>query len=107
MNYLICKKCGWVHFGKSINDVIDELIRFRNYYETLSKKDQKEMYGGKCSSIADYMHCFRCNALYTEMRKAKKSELPFGSTIQPILMEEKKHGKQRLCRAKRKANTSI
>lgn len=98
---LICKKCGWVHFGRSFNDVIDELSRFRKYYEYLSKKDQKEMYGGKCSSITDYMHCFRCNALYTEMRKAKKNEIPCGSTIQPILMEEKKRGKQRVRRTNR------
>lgn len=101
MNYLICKKCSWVHFGKTFDEVFEELKSFRKHYESLSKKAKKEMYGGKCSSITDYMYCFRCDAFYTEMRKAKKSEIPYGSTIQPILMEEKKHGKQRVHRAKR------
>lgn len=104
MIFLKCKNCGWVHFGMNLKDILEELTKFRKYFNSLSKKDQKSYYGGKCSSIIDYIHCFKCSALYTQMRKAKNNEIPNGSTLQPILIEEKKNGKQRVCRTKRKAN---
>lgn len=107
MKYLKCTECGWVHFGRTFSEVIEELIRFAKYYYSLTRKDQKEMYGGRCSSITDYMYCHRCDAIFTKMRKAKKSEIPLGSTLQPILIEEKKNGKQRVRRTKRKTNKSV
>lgn len=106
MKYLKCTKCGWIHFGMTLSEVTEEITHFNKHYNSLSKKAQKE-YGGTCSRITDYLYCFRCEVIYTEMRKAKKSEIPIGVTVQPILIEEKKNGKQRVRRIKRKTNQSV
>lgn len=83
--YVICKTCKWVAFEVTRKYAEKEVFKFNEYYSMLSKKQQKELYGGKNSRIETYEHCFLCHGTYKNFRIAKNAELPFGSTCQPII----------------------
>ncbi len=87
MTFRKCLKCGWVHFGNSLTEVTAELARFREYFDSLTAKEQFNFYGGRCSSIEDYTSCFCCGNPHTNFRDATDEEVPYGSTLQPILTE--------------------
>ena len=93
MNYVVCNSCGWVHYPVTLDKVTKETRTFNKYFDNLSQREQLEYYGGKRVSLLNYIKCFKCGTLYTEMRKAKNTEVPVGSTIQPILSEEVENGK--------------
>ena len=82
--FLICCKCGWVHFGLSKSEIETEVETFNVYYKTLAKEKQDLYYGGKEASIIQYQSCFRCGNTYKDFQDAKPSNCPEGSTIQPI-----------------------
>ena len=84
-SYVICTKCGWVHFERTVQEVIDDVVQFNTYFKALPKKQQQDYYGGKCSSFKGYVSCNGCGASHMEFRMAKASEIPNGSTIGPIL----------------------
>jgi len=88
MTCVICKSCGWVSFAVTRKKAENEVKSFNEYFDTLTKKEQKEYYGGRKSTIDFYEHCFLCNGPYTNFRKAKNSEVPYGSTLQPIIQEK-------------------
>jgi hypothetical protein len=83
-NYLTCKSCGWVHFGVSIEAAENEIRKFNDFYRRATQ-EVRDSYGGP-SSLENYCKCFRCGGPHTEFRRALKKEIPFGSTIQPILI---------------------
>lgn len=85
MSSVICKSCKWVHFEVSKEYMENEVSRFNKYFYSLPLKKRKEYYGNKPSSFDNYTKCFFCSGPYTNFRKAKKEEIPYGSTMQPIL----------------------
>ena len=78
-------QCGWVHFSRSLEAVTKEVDSFNNYYNSLPADKQELFYGSRPSSVDNYKFCFRCGNSYKNFRDAKDSEIPSGSTIQPIL----------------------
>jgi hypothetical protein len=85
--YVVCLKCDYVSFAVSRRKAMAEVKRFNKYFDSLTKKEQKDYYGGKRSDLSLYT-CQVCSG--TEFRKAKKSEIPFGSTINPVVWECRK-----------------
>ena len=82
---ITCNKCGWVAFQVSRKSAEAEVKRFNEYYDTLSKKEQKDYYGGKKSTIDFYERCMLCGGSYTNFRNAVKGDCPDGVTINPII----------------------
>lgn len=87
MKNVKCRKCGWVHFERSLADVSNEIVRFNNWFYQQPDK-VREMYGGKPSSLEGYTCCFRCDNSYKDFVDADEGDVPYGSTIQPILSRE-------------------
>lgn len=86
--FLKCTKCGWIHFGLSRFEAQTEVMKFNTYYHKLSKEQQQSYYGGKESSIDSYEKCFRCGSSHENAVIAQDSEVPQGSTIQPLIVPE-------------------
>lgn len=87
---VICKSCNWCHMGVSRRYAVKSVKDFNEYFQTLSKKQQKENYGGKGADLNQYEKCFRCGGSHKNFRTAKKKEIPNGSTIQPVIWERMK-----------------
>jgi hypothetical protein len=85
LGFLKCGQCGWIHFTVSRKSAEEEVARFNRYFDSLSVVDQESHYGGKKSSISSYEHCFRCGTSYEQAVVALDSEVPNGSTIQPLI----------------------
>lgn len=88
MKNVLCIKCKWVHFEVSRQKAEDEVDTFNKYFDSLDKEKQEEFYGGVGSSIKNYEHCFCCQGSYKNFREANDDEIPYGSTIQPIINRE-------------------
>lgn len=84
--YVICK-CNWVSFAVSREYAIEQIKKFKEYFDTLSWTEQKEFYGGRTSTLSDYT-CQFCGAS-EHFRKAEDHEIPFGSTVSPVIWEGK------------------
>lgn len=85
IKYRTCNKCGWVHFSVTRTYAEDQIKEFNDYFQTLSKEDQMLFYRGNLASISSYEECFRCGNNYKNFRDSVTSEIPNGSTIQPII----------------------
>lgn len=83
MTYLACNHCKWVHFSRTLEQVTTEVDKFNAYYDTLD--DKTKSYFGRKSSVKNYIRCHRCGESYKQFRVAEDSEVPNGSTINPIL----------------------
>ena len=83
---VICNKCNWVHFSISRKHAEAEVRKFNRYYKSAPKKAQ-QCFGGP-SSVASYEYCFTCGNSYKNFSKPKKADIPFGSTIQPIIRKQ-------------------
>lgn len=83
--YVICKHCKWVMFEVTREYAKNQVKEFNEYFDTLTKEQQQDFYGGNKSSIRSYESCMLCGTCYHNFRKAKKSEVPFGSTVNPII----------------------
>jgi hypothetical protein len=85
--YLKCKQCGWISYKVSRKYAEEQVKSFNDYFKTLTKKRQKEFYGGKGADISGYEKCFRCNASYKDAKKPLKKDIDtiYGSTIQPMI----------------------
>ena len=81
----ICKVCKWVAFPVTRKYAEAEVKKFNKYYSTLTEQDQISHYGGHGSSITRYETCTFCGGSYKNFRAAKNSEVPFGSTMGPII----------------------
>jgi len=82
---MTCKKCGWVAFQVSRKHAESEVKRFNEYFNTLSKKEQDDYYGGKGSSIHQYEHCMLCDGSYKNFRDSIPGDVPDGCTLSPII----------------------
>lgn len=80
-----CKKCGWVAFQVSREYAEDQVKRFNEYFESLTKKEQKELYGGKGASLSFYERCIGCGGSYKNFRTFKKDDCPDGCTLNPVI----------------------
>lgn len=85
--YLKCPHCNWLHFPVTREYAEAQVQLFNEYFKKLSKKEQKDLYGGNGASIKKYERCFRCNNSYRDFVVAKAKDVPVGSTIQPIIKE--------------------
>lgn len=83
--YLKCPECNWVAFRVTRKYAERQVKRFNDYFATLTKQRQDEYYGGKGSSIKSYERCFRCGASHKKAKVALGTEVPMGSTIQPMI----------------------
>lgn len=81
-----CNRCGWVHFGVTLEYAEAEVARFNAYYYSLSEDEQRSDYGGHPSSITHYERCMQCGNPYTDFREAKETDCPKGVTLNPILL---------------------
>lgn len=87
MKYVICNNCKWVHFEVSLEYVLDWQNDWIDHWLKLDQEGRNN-YG--CterppSYKPEYTTCHRCGGSHKNFRKAKKSEVPFGSTIGGIL----------------------
>lgn len=85
--FLKCKKCGHGHFAVSRSYAEKEVARFNEYFDSLTKEEQENNYGGNKSNIESYEKCFRCGAKYTESEVCQEDDLPLGVTLQPLITE--------------------
>lgn len=84
-DYVICKYCSCVMFKVSRSYAKKEVNKFNKYFDSLNIAQQIEYYNGNKSSIRNYEKCMSCGTCYHNFRKAKKFEVPFGSTVSPII----------------------
>ena len=90
MKSRVCGRCGWHHFGVSIEYAEAEIAKFNAFYDTLTPQDQKDWYGGKKSSLSNYDSCMRCGNSYLNFHdELPQDEIGDGHTISPIIMESK------------------
>jgi len=80
---VVCTKCAWVSFAVTKAHAEAEVKTFNKYYATLSKRDQ-ESYRGEAT--IDSYTCQLCGG--STFRLAKPEEIPFGSTINPVIWED-------------------
>ena len=80
-----CNKCGWVHFAVTREFAENEVKEFNDYFDTLTEEEQQQYYGGRCSTIKQYEHCFFCGNTYKDFRDAKEDDCPIGVTLGPII----------------------
>lgn len=80
-----CDKCKWVHFQVSRTYVAEHNAVMDTYFATLSPEEKKEMYGSENPGHHDYEHCFFCAGSYKDFHDSTPEEIPYGSTIGPIL----------------------
>lgn len=90
MQYIICEKCGWIHFSKPEKEMREHLEKFEQYIKSLNQETQKER-GYTNFSIEEMIEkekrCFRCGS--DSLRLAKENERPPElSTIQAIIFEK-------------------
>lgn len=88
LGYLKCTKCGWIHFRMSRDYAEASVKSFNDYYDTLSPVEQEQHYGGEKSSISSYERCFLCGTSNQDSVEAMESEVPFGSTVQPMIASD-------------------
>ena len=85
-NYIKCIKCGWVYFSISMEIALKEVHEFNAYFNSLSEEQQNKFYGGVGSSIENYENCYRCGNSHENFVNIKnENEVPFGSSINPLL----------------------
>lgn len=83
-----CNGCNWVSFRVSRLKAEEEVVRFVDYYNTLTEEQKYDYYDGRVSSISDYERCFSCGGSYKNFRPAKITDCPDGCTINPIIQED-------------------
>lgn len=92
MKSVKCNNCGWVHFAVTMNYVIQWEADWLDFWNK-STTETREAYGCKDSPPKkedNYLNCFRCSNTYIDFSDALDSDVPFGSTIQPILDRNEK-----------------
>lgn len=85
MKEVTCCKCGWVHYEMSMEEIVQNVKTFNDYYDTLTETEQQTYYGGNKSSIERYTKCLNCGNIYTDFRDSKEGDCPDGCTINPIM----------------------
>jgi hypothetical protein len=88
MSTVTCNKCNWVHVEVTRKAAEQDVKRFNEYFNSLTKEKQNFYYGGKGSSIESYEHCMSCNNKYTDFRPSKPGDCPNGCTLNPIIRKQ-------------------
>lgn len=78
-----CTRCSWVSFAVTKAHAENEVKKFNEYYHTLSERDQQSYRG---PSSLDTYTCQVCGS--TTFRLSTAEEIPYGSTISPVIWEE-------------------
>jgi len=84
--YLVCTKCGWVHFALSRAECEAEIARYNAWHA--AQPDEVRAHCSGPSSMALYDRCELCRGSYKNFRPAMNDEVPHGSTIGPLLYED-------------------
>lgn len=84
MKTVTCLKCGLVSMGVTKKHAENEVKNFNKYYDTLTKAEQKNYYGGRKSSIENYKCCSQM-----KLRPFKEGDCPDGVTLGPVIWESK------------------
>jgi hypothetical protein len=82
-----CLKCGWVYFEVTREYAENEVKKFNEYFNGLTKEKQDEYYGGRGSSIKTYEQCW-CGSDYKNFRDSKEGDCPNGVTMSPMIRKE-------------------
>lgn len=80
---VVCIKCNWTSFAVSQKYAEAEVASFNRYYDSLTKKQQKENYGGRKATVKNYV-CLFCGG----SKFKPGNTCPDGSTINPVIYEE-------------------
>jgi ribosomal protein L37E len=80
-----CTECGWPAFAVTREYAEGEIGRFNSYFDSLSEKDQQSNYGGKRSTLDQYIGCRRCTS--TSFRRANRGEVSDSITLNPIIFD--------------------
>lgn len=86
LKLVTCNGCGWVHFAVTRAYAENEVKTFNAFYDTLSRQEQLDFYGGRKSRINKYEGCFVCSK--NSFRPAEEDDCPTGVTINPVIYEE-------------------
>ena len=84
-NEVTCLTCGWVHIELPLEFVIEQVVEFNAYFDSLPADVQEKDYGGRRSDILDYTKCKHCGGSYRNFRDFEEGDCPAGVTIGPIL----------------------
>lgn len=86
MNCSSCNKCNWVHFTVTA-EYIDQWQKDWVVFWNKSTPEIRASYGCMAGPPGpeQYLECFRCGNSYTDFKDTSDSDIPHGSTIQPIL----------------------
>ena len=84
MKSITCNKCGTVAMQVSRKYAEDEVRRFNTFFDTLEKSVKEDFYGGRKSSLRQYLACW-CGNNYKNFRDAVEGDCPEGCTLSPII----------------------
>ena len=94
----ICCKCGWGHFPRTRQEVVDESLGFKEFIDRQTPETQA-MYGigplsktGRVYDVEEAVsrseHCFKCGNSHLNFRdEIELDNFPKGVTIQGIIKE--------------------
>ena len=85
--YLKCSKCGHIHFMVTREYAQNEVERFNEYFNSLSKEKQESYYGGNPSNIASYERCLMCSETHKTAIDCEEWEIPMGVTLNPMIKD--------------------
>lgn len=84
MLFLKCKNCKNIQYSIAREKAVADVKKFNAFYDAHSKRLAKAMFGSK-ANLDSYERCIRCGFSHKQFIKAKKKDVPRGSTLQPII----------------------
>ncbi len=100
MKLMICNECGWAHFPRSKNEVLQEAKSFEEYIMKQSDEIKAQFGLGPLSKyqkdwnlveeISKQEKCFHCgNSNDNFHEETEQDNIPVGCTIQGIILNSK------------------
>lgn len=80
-----CNQCNYVMFAVTLEYARQEVSDFNRYFWGLEEQKRVDYYGGKPSTIKNYVKCISCGGTFKNFRPAIAGDCPDGCTINPIL----------------------
>jgi hypothetical protein len=89
-SYAICNKCHWIHYKVSRQQAEEQVIKFNEYFDKLSLKEQEKFFGEERPHIKKYESCHLCAGSYKNFREGTEEDdkRAYGCTISPIIGKE-------------------
>ncbi len=85
MNDLVtCNNCNWVSFAVSREAAENAVKQFSDYFDSLTKEEQQQSYGGKTLGIGGYK-CIFCGG--SSFRPFTEGDCPDGCTTNAVIVE--------------------